>query len=443
MKVLFVVGQFPPLNIGGSFRPLKFVKYLPDFGIDPLIVTLDEASVIQEYGETLLDRQLLEELPESVRVYRLPIERARARSRWRTYFEVHDDFALRWKSAVLPFIEKIIERESPTILFTSLPPFSLGALATQIAGKHDLPLVVDLRDAWSQWCITPYRSWLHYFLTKARERKVLGRATAAITTTPQTREKLLALHPLVSKDKIHCLYNGFDFPMEEVADRIQWPSLSEKERFTIGYVGTYYFVPAARENMLKPRWHRMLQFAPHREDWLYRTPYFFFKALASLFERNPKLRNSIKYRHIGQVADWFPDMVRQFQLEPNVEITGFVPYQKVPVLLEECDAFLATSAKVIGGQDYSLASKTFDYMRFGRPIIGFVTEGIQKVFLQQSGFGLIVDPDDEAAADRLEQLFVNAGEQSTDIKFLSQFQRRESARRLAEIMRQVASSTMD
>ena len=82
-------------------------------------------------------------------------------------------------------------------------------------------------------------------------------------------------------------------------------------------------------------------------------------------------------------------------------------------------------------------------MRFGRPIIGFVTEGIQKVFLQQSGFGLIVDPDDEAAADRLEQLFVNAGEQSTDIKFLSQFQRRESARRLAEIMRQVASSTMD
>ena len=101
--------------------------------------------------------------------------------------------------------------------------------------------------------------------------------------------------------------------------------------------------------------------------------------------------------------------------------------------------FLSTSATVVGGQDYSLASKTFDYLRFGKPILGFVTEGVQKEFLQRSGFGWIVDPDDEAASEKLEQLLGNAGVQATDKAYLRQFQRQHTTKQLATIFQKLSS----
>ena len=57
-------------------------------------------------------------------------------------------------------------------------------------------------------------------------------------------------------------------------------------------------------------------------------------------------------------------------------------------------AQLCTAVKLDGGQDYALASKTFDYIRAGRPILGLVGPGAQRAFLERCGMATLADPDD-------------------------------------------------
>ena len=40
-KVLIIVNQFPPFGGGGVIRVLKFVKYLPVFNWEPIVLTRD------------------------------------------------------------------------------------------------------------------------------------------------------------------------------------------------------------------------------------------------------------------------------------------------------------------------------------------------------------------------------------------------------------------
>ena len=62
MNVLFVAFEFPPAATAGVYRSLKFAKYLPEFGVTPIVVTIDEAST-RNILQWPLDASLLEDLP--------------------------------------------------------------------------------------------------------------------------------------------------------------------------------------------------------------------------------------------------------------------------------------------------------------------------------------------------------------------------------------------
>ncbi|HNA42842.1 MAG TPA: hypothetical protein PLP81_12150, partial [Saprospiraceae bacterium] len=73
INILFLIAEFAPVNTTGNFRSLKFVKYLPDLGINPVVITLPA-----EEGASLfnakLDNTLLDEIPPSVEIYRISPE---------------------------------------------------------------------------------------------------------------------------------------------------------------------------------------------------------------------------------------------------------------------------------------------------------------------------------------------------------------------------------
>ena len=68
-NVLFVVYEFPPLNSGGSHRPYRFLKFLGQYGINPVVVT-------PEVEESTSDRRLLEALDKNIKIIRTPLERS-------------------------------------------------------------------------------------------------------------------------------------------------------------------------------------------------------------------------------------------------------------------------------------------------------------------------------------------------------------------------------
>jgi hypothetical protein len=68
-SVLFVTIEFAPVNTTGNFRSLKFAKYLPLYGLQPVIFTLDIAEASAIFNATI-DTNLLAELPADTPIYR-------------------------------------------------------------------------------------------------------------------------------------------------------------------------------------------------------------------------------------------------------------------------------------------------------------------------------------------------------------------------------------
>ena len=66
-KVLIITYYWPPAGGSGVQRWLKFVKYLRDFDIEPVIYTVDNP------GYAINDKSLINEIPNSIETLRQPI----------------------------------------------------------------------------------------------------------------------------------------------------------------------------------------------------------------------------------------------------------------------------------------------------------------------------------------------------------------------------------
>ena len=67
MKVLILTYYWPPAGGSGVQRWLKFVKYLQNFGITPVVYTVDNPDF------SILDTSLEKEIPQGVEVLKQPI----------------------------------------------------------------------------------------------------------------------------------------------------------------------------------------------------------------------------------------------------------------------------------------------------------------------------------------------------------------------------------
>ena len=89
---------------------------------------------------------------------------------------------------------------------------------------------------------------------------------------------------------------------------------------------------------------------------------------------------------------------------------------------------------VVGGQDYSIAGKTFESISMQKPIIGFVAEGAQIRILARTGMAVICDPDDTDGSDAtLKKLISGEWQAQPDTEFLNSLHRRTLTGKLANI----------
>lgn len=444
IPVLCIAFEFPPLNTAGVHRSAKFVKYLREYGFNPIVLTLRAEDAAGAFGVSL-EPSLIADLPADLPLYRLPIPNARPAPRsliggFLTVFSrVQDPFAAAARPALAECLAQITERHAPRAVYVSLPPFSAGGFAVEIAKRLNLPLITDMRDGWSHWCTNAFPSYVHWALVHRRERALFEASSRVVTVTRQLADIFKKSHPEIPASRFSVVANGYDGSLNLS------PSLSIDERepeaiVTVGYVGNYYYTPVGRESAFTPWWrrrgHRKIQYQPVREDWLYRSPYFFLRALAELRRREPELGRRIRFVHVGTKPDWMEAMVAEHHVEDAVTYRGVVPHAQVLSIAKTFDAQLCTSVKVEGGEDYALASKTFDYVLAGRPILGLVTRGSQREFLEQSGLALVADADDlDACVAELSRLARGGFELRPNHAFLSRYERRATAGQLAQVIR--------
>jgi len=447
LPILFIAMEFPPVNTTGVFRSLTFAKYLPDYGVKPIVLTLDTSDGSEIFGAEV-DTELGSDLPPNIEVIRISCaarqsrQTSRLRKFIRIYFSLEDDIARRWRSEIWRRAPALIMRYRPRAVYVSLPPFSAGRLAVELAQRFRLPLIVDMRDGWSSWRVGPFGSWLHYRLVVRRERAIFKAAASVVTVTRQLAAVLGRVHENIPFSRIQVVTNGYDNELKLPA-KIDVPLRAAESSIIIGYVGSFYYEPEQRRAQFTPWWkkrfHRKLQYSAIREDWLYRSPFFFLRALAQLFERRPEFRRRVKFEVMGTNSPWLGEMAAEFGLQDNCAFHARCSHANVIQFQKRCNAFLCTSVKVPDGEDYAIASKTFEYLREAKPILGFVTRGAQRDFLIESGLALISDPDDTEGGSRvLEQLVIGDFRLTPNATFLARFHRRELAGELAAIVKRVA-----
>jgi len=251
-KVLIITYYWPPAGGPGVQRVLKFIKYLPEFGWDPLVLTVKDG----EYPA--IDNSLMADIPENCQVYESGtieffslfkrLTGRQQKEKIETYIlnrkQVSGkDKVFRWirqnlfipdaRVGWVPFAirkgKQIIKAEQPDLIFSSSPPHSLHLAAKALAKWSKLPWVPDFRDPWTDafWDKHVGRTRLADYYNRKLERGVVKSATALTTVSPYFRD---LLRDKFAHPNFQVIHNGFDWDDFNYEPRSQ-------QQFSIVYTG--------------------------------------------------------------------------------------------------------------------------------------------------------------------------------------------------------------
>lgn len=421
-KVLIITYYWPPAGGAGIQRVLKFVKYLPQAGWEPVVLTVRNG----EYPA--LDPGLEREVPEGVRVYksgsfqpfglyrRLTGRRKEVRitndvftrrnrgamdrlAKWARLNLFIPDARVGWYGPGVRLARRIMEKERPDLIFSSSPPHSLQLIARKIAREYGVKWVADFRDPWSELVhyLAHPRSWLTRRIDGRLERSVLRRADA-VTTVGNDVAACLRRH---ADRPVEVIYNGYD--ADDIPARV--PERLGDE-FVITYTG----------ELSKDR-----------------VPPSFLDAVQVLLPEYPQLR----LRFVGNVCDGLREAVAERGLDAIVRYEAYKPHRESLRALAEADALLLVVNRVPGNRGI-LTGKLFEYMGMKRPILCIGPEdGDAAALLEKAGAGYTADYEDREKAVRILERYIR-GEHGLTFD-VSAYERQGEARQLAALFNRLTA----
>jgi len=352
-KVLIITYYWPPAGGPGVQRVLKFAKYLPQFGWEPIILTVENGNY------PAIDKKLLTEIPNNLKIYKTKTlepfvlyNKFRGQNKKeaidtftitksgksfkekisnliRTYFFI-PDARKGWKYYAVKEGIRIINNENIDLIFSSSPPHSLQLIAKKIAKKTNSPWVADFRDPWSTafWLDAMQKKGLPLKLNIKKEKSVLNNLSYFTTVS----QGFLNRYKKNKADLDHIasiIYNGYD-------DQDFLDNKSEDNKiFTIRYVGTLAQT---------------------------QSPDSLFDALTNFND------DEIRLELWGKFESSIEESARNYGIKHLVDFFSYVNHEKAVSLMQSSDMLLL----VIPNTNYEgiLTGKLYEYIATRRPIIG-------------------------------------------------------------------------
>lgn len=441
-RVLMIAYTFPPRGGSGVQRTMKFAKYLPEFGWQPVILTVSNPPLREA------DYSLLGELSDDLPVYRVPdldmhlikrfvgelfsrdsqrsakagpdsaeltpSARGKVRKAWVSFagtWLLIPDPCIRWLPAALLAGLRIV-RQCDVIYSTSAPftDHLVAALLHRFSGK---PWVADFRDPWTQYVIYQHSSRFRSRIDAFLEEHLLKAADVIIVTCAATAKGFQDTYPSLPKDKFVEITNGFD------AGDFDQPVCSHFDAFTIAYTGRF--------------------------DSKKNASYSFLQALRELRCKYPEPASEIKAIFAGSFGEQSHVLLKQWGLEEEemVKPLGYVPHHESVQLLLKSHVLLLTLNDE-PGVDLTYPGKLFEYLAAGRPILALVPEGATADLIRDIEAGLVVPSDDVGAICKaildLYSQYKQGNLLPRTYDSLQQFERRTLTERLARCLNAVSQN---
>ena len=420
-RVLVIAYYFPPLGLSGVQRTLKFVKYLPEYGWHPTVLT------VEERGYFAKDEDMLRELDGlPVRILRThsrdPLHLMRKRnvvtmpSGWKydAFLRINQVFLvpdnkIGWKRHALREARRELRETHYDAIFSTAPPYTDFLIAAELKKEFHLPLILDYRDAWLSNPYHYYATPLHRFLHHRLEAKALRYADHVTTINRRIKELLLREYRFVPHGDVTILSQGFD-----PGDFATPPPPTERGRMRITYAGSFY------------------------DD---RTPAHFLKALRALVEKRPDSRARIEACFLGSFRAEDHRLVENLGLSDMVRILGYRPHGETVRMLADSDVLWMIIGDRPGAEMLS-TGKLYEYIGAGKPILACVPDGAARDILTRHGAAFIVPPDDVDAIHQqlnaLLDLHRTRRMPRPDPEFAARFDRRILTGTLATLLSRVS-----
>jgi glycosyltransferase involved in cell wall biosynthesis len=375
-SVLFLSYFFPPIGGAGGQRNPRLVRYLPDYGYEPVVLTGPGAP---DYRWTPFDASL--EIP-GVEVHRLAGPEPGRGGQWGRRAERW----LRRPSAWKRWWHAEALRDAPRmrrvdLVHASIAPYETAETAVAVARRLGRPLVIDFEDPWALDEMMVYPTRLHRSLELGRMLRVLRNASAVVMNTPESARRVRELLP---GKNVAVVGNGYD-----AKDFAGGPVERGDGIFRIVHTGSLH-TDFAREHERFGRVRRALGGGVPNVDYLTRSHVFLLEALGRL---ESELRRPIELHLVGALT---PEDEAVLENAPvPVRRHGFLPHAETVALIRSADLLFLPLHDVGEGRRVSIVPcKTYEYLASGNPILAAVPDGDARDLLARCGTALICRPAD-------------------------------------------------
>ncbi len=350
-RVLVVSYLFPPLHCGVG-RVSKLVKYLPQYGWEPTVLT-----VKRSIFRPIYDYESMKDIPSGIEIIRTHSLEYDSRAFWK-FFSIPDQ-AVGWVPFAIKAGVSYAKKHKINAILSSSLPSSSHLAAYWIKKYTGLPWVADFRDLWTQ---NPFVE-IHGIRAKIEnwmERSVVETADFITGINPQLINQLISKYPM-KKDKAKSIYTGFD---PDDFFNLPPPRFQDKVIFT--YIGSLY--------------------GRRKAD-------YFLEALARL---DPTIRNKIEVNFIGR-NNSARVKAQEYDLENIVKFMDEIPRPEALKKAAESNVLLLFIGRGRGEEDI-LTGKIFEYLALHRHILAMIPpKGAAKDLLEKNGNCTIVPYDDVSA----------------------------------------------
>jgi len=400
-------------------RMSKLVKYLPEFGVEPTVLTAKDPSVPIEDETTLRD------LPKETAMIRTqtlePSYRVKAKV-WQGATKPNSlrrrltrlatglffpDPQILW----LPHTAPTLFRASSEVhvVLISAPPFSpflLGPLAR-------VPFVLDYRDEWRMAASYEMHGgdWKNKFIDRL-EPALARRAAMIVTATEEFRAGLLQKIPDLDPERIVTITNGYDPEDFQALGDVSPPWYSAEQPLLLTYAGTTF---------------------------RHTSPKGLLAALHLLRERDPAILSRIRVRFVGRIV---PTELPTFEENPLpcVERIPYVPREQALRMLAESHVALLILDEVPHA-DAMYPAKIFEIMHLRRPLLALAPRGAVSRLIKRHNLGIVVGPRDpaaiaEAIAKHVREFESEGFVAPAEPRDIQRYQRRAIAEQFADVLRE-------
>ena len=441
-RLLIITYYWPPTGGSGVQRWVKFSKYLPEQGWQPVVYTPENPE------QLATDESLLADIPACAEIIKTPILEPYSiyrrltggkkgeevnpvnaqKKNWKQRLSLWirgncfvPDPRIGWVRPSVRFLKKYLAEHPVDAVVTTGPPHSVHLIGRGLKRALGVHWIADFRDPWTEMFY-----YKHLGLTKASDRRqhrleqsVLDEADTVISVSPPVAADFQAK----TKTPVVLITNGFD--ESDFVDNGGLGCASAKPFTRVGSGVSEAQPDSEAEAAAGPQQYRLVHTGLFAADG---NPLNLWDALAERCAADPDFRERLQIRLAGKVDRPITDAIRERGLGPNLVELGYLPHDETVREQRAADILLLPLrqepeyAKVLPG-------KIFEYLAARRPVLGIGQEdGAAATVLRDAGAGEMYD------WDKKEELLAFLDAEHPETASIDKYTRRALTAQLTKIL---------